>query len=108
MAKNRLSHLGGDSMDGWFKVGVVFAGVQALAAIVTVIEFFGVTSQTLPKMDARFYIPSAIIGVLAVFTWVALYLSYRAVSQNRVNVGRTTNASADGSRGRAHTETGSS
>jgi hypothetical protein len=82
-------------MDTWFKVGVVFAGIQAIAAIVSVIftalQFFGVTSHPLP-MDARFYIPSIIIGALAIFTWIALYLSYRVVSQNRVNAGRITSA----------------
>ena len=69
-------------MDTWFKIGVLFAGIQAVASIFSVLEFFGVKGQA-PSMDARFYIPSAIVGGSAVFTGIALYLSYRAIQASQ-------------------------
>jgi hypothetical protein len=57
-------------MDLWFKVGTISAVLQAAFAGAT---FFGFTSQHMTDN----YLSIFVIMGLAIFTWLALYLSYR-------------------------------
>ena len=61
-------------MDTWFKVGVIAALVQVVFAGTT---FLGITYQ---NMQGNVLSISVSMGI-ALFTWIALYLSYREIKR---------------------------